>query len=566
MTDQVVTEDHAASAARAERGLGGGVALLLDALSPERRAELERDMTEVRLPPGAIVFEVGDVGDAMYIIQSGLVDVVTGGENSIRLVTLGPGETFGEQSLLTGRPRSATAVAQTGVTLWRLDHADFVVLLGNDSQFAQSVASLLSERLAATSRSGLRAHRGQTVMIQAPDRRRAAELGRGLVPVCARMLAEAPVVFAAGPAEAWDGAPLPSTAVVRPPGDLAGAAVRAVRDNTLVLLLCAEDAPRDLCQGADRVIFVDEAPSDHGRAPERATRKVTAEMDGELIEEIAREVCGRRIGIALGSGGIRGWAHAGVFDVLAKERIPVDFVSGASAGALAGALYLAGMPATDMLDLPAVARQVTLAGLKTYRPSLQAILSGRPFAEYLRMKLGRDSRIEDLSKPLVISTTDLDTREAVHLTKGPLPEAIVASASVNGVFPPVTIDGRRLVDGGASDAVPVQVLRDLGADIVIAVNVMKIGRGASGLYTSRFRVPMPGLLDTLMIGLDTVITQSAMKSCQLADIIIEPQAGEARWYEIIPARKYARAAAAATTAALPEIRRLLGTEVSVTAN
>jgi NTE family protein len=399
--------------------------------------------------------------------------------------------------------------------------------------------------------------------VHARDRATSAELGRRLVPVCARMLGEAPVVIAAGPAGAWDGAELPPTVVVRPPEDLAPAAVRAVRDHTLVLLLCAGDLPRDLCHGADRVIFVGGAPAGHGRAPERHTREVTTAIDGDLVEEIGREVCGRRIGIALGSGGIRGWAHAGVFDVLAKENIPVDFVSGASAGALAGALYLAGMPATDMVDLPAVAFQVSIAGLRTYRPSLQAILSGRPFAEYLRMKLGRDSRIEDLPKPLVISTTDLDTREAVHLTKGPLPESIVASASVNGVFPPVHLDGRRLVDGGASDAVPVQVLRDLGADIVVAVNVMNIGRGAAGLYTSRFRIPMPGLLDTLMVGLDTVISQSAMKSCQLADIIIEPQAAAARWHEIIPAKKYARAGAEATTAALPQIRRLLGEEMSL---
>jgi NTE family protein len=290
----------------------------------------------------------------------------------------------------------------------------------------------------------------------------------------------------------------------------------------------------------------------------RAPRILRSLPEAGEVRALAREVCGRRIGLALGSGGIRGWAHAGVVGVLVEEDIPIDFVAGASAGALAGALFVSGMSADAMLEIPTIAREVLSACLRAYRPSAQAILSGRPFVRYLRDRLGDDARIEDLPRPLVIATTDLDTRKAVYLSSGPLPESIVASSSVNGIFPPVTIGGRRLVDGGASDPVPVAPLRAMGADVVIAVNVMEIGRGAAGIYTPRFRIPLPGLVDNLLIGLDTVISQAAVQSCRMADIVVTPREAGAKWHEILPAAKYAAAGADAMRAALPAVRRLLG--------
>ena len=86
----------------------------------------------------------------------------------------------------------------------------------------------------------------------------------------------------------------------------------------------------------------------------------------------------------------------------------------------------------------------------------------------------------------------------------------------------------------ASDSVPVAALRDKGADIVIAVNVMDVGRGAAGLYTPRFRIPMPGLVDNLLIGLDTVISQAAAQSCSIADIVVTPRQSGATWRDLLP--------------------------------
>jgi hypothetical protein len=100
----------------------------------------------------------------------------------------------------------------------------------------------------------------------------------------------------------------------------------------------------------------------------------------------------------------------------------------------------------------------------------------------------------------------------------------------------------------------------MGADTVVAVNVMEIGRGAAGIYTPRFRIPLPGLIDNLLIGLDTVITQAAVQSCKMADIVVTPRQAGAKWHELLPSAKYAAAGAAATRAVLPKLRYILGEE------
>lgn len=557
---------RASSAVDADRsgGVVDGTTGLFELLSETSRIAFEELVREVRLPAATPVFEIGDNGDALYLVRSGLVDVTTGGVGPNELDTLGPGEVFGEQSLLTGRPRSATAVAQTDVTLWRLEHADFVGLVGTDPEFGAVVARLLSERMVAPLRAGLGWTHGRTVVVHTTPVDAAAALGRELALACGKLLGEDPIVLACGTAALWARADLPRGTTVEDVDAVPGSVVRAVRERSLVVVLCSGEIPLAVCERADCVVLVGEAPPNAGTlSTTGTTRVVSLPLDEQQIGALARQVCGRRVGLALGSGGIRGWGHAGVLSVLVEEEIPIDLVSGASAGAVAGALFLAGMPISAMLDVPTIARDVIGATLRSYRPSLGAILSDRPFVRYLHDRIGPDARIEDLPIPFVIATTDLDAREVVHLDRGPLAEAVVASAAVNGIFPSITINGRRLVDGGASDPVPVAALRERGADIVIAVNVMAIGKGATGFYTPRFRIPMPGLLDTLFIGLDTVMTQAAVHSCHMADVVVQPQAADAGWREVLPAAKYAAAGARAMRAALPDLRQLVGAEPAV---
>ena len=185
----------------------------------------------------------------------GLVDITAGHGNDERLETIGPGEVFGEQALLTGRPRTAKAVTQTGATLWRLDHVDFLLLVGMDPQLGARIATALSDRLSSSVRNpvNVRSVRGQTVVVRVGPAPAAAEFGADFSQACATLLRERPVVLACGPPAVWQATRLPSGAEVCDPEDLAGAAVRAVRTNALVILLCATEPPADALASADRV-------------------------------------------------------------------------------------------------------------------------------------------------------------------------------------------------------------------------------------------------------------------------------------------------------------------------
>lgn len=532
---------------------------LLAALGSEAERALEARVRELRLPPGARIFDAGEPSDAIYLVRSGLVDIRSPEEAGAgRLVTLGPGEAFGELGAITGRPRSAGAVAQTGVTLWRLELPDFLALMAEEPSLAAGVARVVSERLQAATRARSGSPRGRTVVIRSTRPAAAANASRTLAAACHRLLGERPLVLAAGPPDVWGRSRLPAATQVLEASELPGQVVRAVREHAMVLVPCTPRMPEAL-EGADRVVILTDRAETADEENGGRVHVLALDPGKARLEALARELCGRRIGLVLGSGGIRGFAHAGVLRVLHAEGIPVDVYGGASAGGIAAALVLSGWDPEELADLGRAIKETVGTGLLPgLSLSPQALLSGRRLRGFFRKRLGPDTLIEDLATPLVLSATDLETRAAVHLTSGRLADAVSASAAVPGIFPPVTIDGRRLVDGGVSDPVPVDAVRRRGADIVVAVNVMSIGRGPMGVYTPRVRIPMPGPLESLFVGLDTVITQLAIHGCRRADILIEPGATSGKWYEVVPARTYEQAGARAARDALPALRRLLG--------
>jgi NTE family protein len=160
----------------------------------------------------------------------------------------------------------------------------------------------------------------------------------------------------------------------------------------------------------------------------------------------------------------------GVLKVLEREGVRVSAISGSSAGAMVGGAYAAGVPLArierEWLDtnLPKVAR--------TFLPTFPraGLSSGREVVRYLQTLIG-EAQIEELPIPFAAVATDLDTGEAVVLREGPLVQAIRASGSVPGLFQPVRWQGRLLVDGGVVAPLPVKACRDLGAKIVVAVDI-----------------------------------------------------------------------------------------------
>ncbi|WP_124727641.1 patatin-like phospholipase family protein [Staphylospora marina] len=215
-----------------------------------------------------------------------------------------------------------------------------------------------------------------------------------------------------------------------------------------------------------------------------------------------------KIGVALSSGGARGFAHLGVLRVLREEGIPIDAVSGSSMGALVAVLLAGG------LDLDWCCRLASHLPRKTwldFQMPGRGFIAGRRVLELLRM-LTRGKRLEDLELPVAVVATDLVRGEPVIFTEGPAAEAVRASISIPGVFEPVDAGDRLLVDGGVTQRVPVDVLREMGMDLVIAVDVMPAGDDRR----------VETMLDVILRSLEVMERERARLRATVADFVFRP--------------------------------------------
>lgn len=218
-----------------------------------------------------------------------------------------------------------------------------------------------------------------------------------------------------------------------------------------------------------------------------------------------------KVGLALGSGGARGMAHIGVIKVLEEEGVPIDFIAGSSMGSLVGAFYASGIN-------PEMMRKLAIHLKRKYWIDLtvpkMGFVAGDKIKEMVRI-LTHGKHIEHLNIPLSVVATDLQKGERVVFTEGPVSQAVRASVSIPGIFVPEVVNGKMLVDGGVIDRVPITVARDMGADIVIGVDVGMIS--SEGKLTSIFDV----IAQTIQVMEREIFRYRAMN----ADVMITPDVG-----------------------------------------
>ena len=216
-----------------------------------------------------------------------------------------------------------------------------------------------------------------------------------------------------------------------------------------------------------------------------------------------------RIGLALGGGAARGFAHIGVIQVLEEAGIKPDLVVGTSAGSLVAALYAAGRPGPDLARL---ALGMDESAITDWSFPGRGLIRGEALARYIREQTGGRT-IEQLPMPLGIVATDLDSGAAVLFQRGDVGAAVRASSAVPAVFQPVMIGTREYVDGGLVSPVPVRFARQMGAELVIAVD---ISSPPDGNPTGD---PFKLLLQTFAI-MGRSINQFELKD---ADVVIRPR-------------------------------------------
>ncbi|PWA13391.1 esterase [Pueribacillus theae] len=218
-----------------------------------------------------------------------------------------------------------------------------------------------------------------------------------------------------------------------------------------------------------------------------------------------------KIGLALGAGGARGFAHIGAIQVLEKNNIPIDFIAGCSIGSLVGALYSMGH------DGETLERFASLFRHKFYFDFMfpkMGFIAGSKVKELIHL-LTQGKKIEDLAIPLSIVAVDLHTGEKVIFRDGNIADAVRASISIPGVFVPENINGRYFVDGSVVDRVPVSVVKEMGADVIIAVDVFNL----------KTKPQITTIVDVILQSLDIMQNEMVRYHEIKTDIIIRPDLG-----------------------------------------
>ncbi len=218
-----------------------------------------------------------------------------------------------------------------------------------------------------------------------------------------------------------------------------------------------------------------------------------------------------KIGLALGSGGARGLSHIGVLKVFQEHNIPIHCIAGSSMGSFIGALYannndinmiekfMVNMKRKHWLDL-----SVSKAGL----------VAGEKAKELIRI-LTHGKNIEDLQIPLAVVATDIEKGERVVFREGPIDQAVRASISIPGIFVPERVNGRILVDGGVIDRVPIHVTKEMGADIVIGVDV----------GSNHTNLKVESIVDVISQTIDIMGKQIFQNQVLMADYLLRPDVG-----------------------------------------
>ncbi len=247
------------------------------------------------------------------------------------------------------------------------------------------------------------------------------------------------------------------------------------------------------------------------------------------------------IALALGSGGERGFAHVGVIKALEENGVVVDIVVGTSVGSVVGALYAGGYKGAE---LEQIALQLDQAQLDDFELSKRGYIRGEQLQDYINRAL-KNRSIEQLDKPYVAIATNLRSGSVIAFNRGNTGMAVRASSSIPGVFYPVAIGGEEYVDGDLKKPVPVSVAREMGADIVIAVDISQQPNDN----------PLPqDIIDTLTQSIRIMRQSILLRELESAQVVIRPAIGITPEIDAASKLRLIKNGSDAAIAALPQIR------------
>lgn len=487
---------------------------LFGSLDEAALRDIEGHAEWLELVRGEVLMRESEPGDSFYLVLSGRLQAVLEREDgSLRLLNaIGPGESIGEIALLTQEPRSATVYAIRDSVLLRFPAREFEYLLTHYPTLLRSITRIQSERLRRAGSTRKSAVVASIAVVPLAPEVPLAEFTERLV----RALAATGSTLRLSSREVDERLGTPGIAQVAeddPQDTWLLSWLSEQEDHHRFLVFEADATPtswsRRSVRQADQVLLVGMANGDPRRSatdqavlpPERTlgqarrhlvllhpdasrlpsgTRRWLAarhveehhhlrwDSDADFAR-LARAVTGRAIGLVLGGGGARGFAHIGVVRALQEADFPIDMIGGTSMGAAMAAQYAMGWSPEKMLQ---VNRRVwiELAPHKEYTLPLLSVVGNRGATRCGQMMYG-EAQIEDLWVPYFCVSSSLTRGTAVIHREGPLLTAVTASSSIPGFALPVLHKGELLVDGGLLDNLPDGVMRELGGRRVIVSNV-----------------------------------------------------------------------------------------------
>ena len=248
-----------------------------------------------------------------------------------------------------------------------------------------------------------------------------------------------------------------------------------------------------------------------------------------------------RIALALGGGAAKGFAHVGVIKVLEAAGLTPTVVAGTSAGSVVGALYASGLSGFALQEQSFALDEERIKDLTLF--GVGGVIKGDKLQAYVN-ELIKNKPLEQMSKPFAAVATDLDSGERVIFTRGNTGQAVRASCSVPGVFQPALIGGKRYVDGGLVSPVPVDAARQLGADLVIAVDISSKAKDGKAA----------GMLSNLNQTITIMGQKLGEQEMTRAEVVIRPRVGQIGATDLDQKHVAVLEGEKAAQAALPQIR------------
>jgi NTE family protein len=541
---------------------------------------MSTSLREVRLDAGEYLCRQGEPGDSLFLIDSGLIEVWLETSAGTRLVRrLRQGDIVGEMALLTGEPRSAHVIANVPSSVLELDAQTFASITARNPKVLHNVALALIEREHASAKVRLQSARGEAVALVIDDSH--LSIASSVVAAFEHASKAAPIVAdlgqcletATGRHQADD---LPGflanldhrlqqadrvLAVVPTSDPHLGGLLRHM--DRAVLLTSRETAAKlmdERLSGLTPELFlVGEEASLQSPAGGRVVRTAKSPLSAIEIQWLGRHLSRTKLGLALGAGGAKGFAHVGAFKVLEDAGYVFDYVAGSSIGSILGSGVAMGMSGAELSETAHRLLSREVCGPYFRLTSGTPDEPGHQLFYQALSQLAAGRRFEDLPVPLGIMTADLNAKQAYLFRAGSLEDALHAALAIPGLAPPVEREAQRLVDGVTISPVPTAALKDMGADITVSVNLMareELDRWPEDAPVPKVEKKRSKTLDPMIETLIMLQTDTSVRNAAEADVVISPKFAPSSWRDIHLADRFEAAGRRAASEQLTELHAL----------